>query len=114
MVNGKLLKYFIQTISIGGSRGDEFHSFPATSIYVPSRELFVKRELPSGLISGPLSWMYNVFVGDQARKEYDGLLDKLKIKPDNVDITDSFINWALANHLARNPPQEVRDILPDI
>ncbi len=111
MVKAHLVEYVIRRFSTG-IRSTKFPSDPAKAVYVPSEQMFVRRDSSSNLIAGPFYQMYEVLMGQEAQKAYDELLRKLNDPTyQQIDVPDSFVTWARSVHEARNPPKEISDLL---
>jgi len=81
----------------------------AVAVYVPDRKMLVRIEGVSDPTRKPLHEAYQTLMGDEAETRYRSLLDGKK--PEAVEVSDAFIEWAEANYRDRNPDQAVRDIL---
>lgn len=114
-MEAKLVKYFIRTMIIGGPGPDKNYTKKSKAVFIPSEQIFVRPDGRSDLICGPAYEMYEVIIGEKAKNSYEELIKELKkIKPKEIEVSESFVTWARSLHNARNPNKEISDLLdPD-
>ena len=142
MVEAKLVTYLVDASQRVNSIGDTISRKSVIALYVQSEELLVRTNERRNYLRfhDPLDQQYEVLMGQQAQATYNGLLEQLVIdhakshsridpKEDtevsdsyaafvkslyqkDIEVPDVFIAWAKSVHLAKNPPQEILDILP--
>ncbi len=111
MVDANILKYVSRLCTIGGGF-DKIHEFQSKAVYIPSQEMLVFRDSQSMVYAGPAHTMYTVKIGEHAQQAYEKLVEDLGIiNPEKVNVPDTFIAWAKSLYHAKNPPQEISDLL---
>ena len=124
MLEAEVVNFDYTLFILDDSEGDSKSSMPAKAIYVPSNHLLLEtylvvrtvREANKANSLGDNSTgylqMYKVFFGEEAQDKYRLLLEKLKeVKPENIQVPESLVDWAHHLYHAKNPPKELTELL---
>lgn len=115
MVQAELVRYLTTKVQfLDGPHKSYRTPEQVKAIYVPSEKILVIKDASSLVIIGPLDQRYRVLRNQEAQNAYCGLLNRYPsagITPEQIEVSDTFVDWAKAVYLAKNPPKEISDLL---
>jgi hypothetical protein len=117
MAKGFKIKYSSSAFTFGSGFGpDKSTDFSSMAIYVPSEQLFIKRDRNTDcLYSSDPEKIYIAYVGRQAEQEYRDFMKRMEgkkgCKPKETEIPDSVVEWGKALAVAKNAPEDVRKFM---
>jgi len=116
MTKARLIKYVTNSYGPSGpSESDITHLF-AKAVYVSDERILVRRRLNSDSMLSSISQIYEALIGKEAVSSYKKELKKFRgmtyrQRPETIEVSEEFVNWARAMHQAQNPAKEISDLL---